>query len=111
MSDVRVPLAPMLAAFGVAATVRRPHPDPPVEATGFWTEPQHDEQLPYGSDMATREPRRVFVLQRAGGLTTMPRNTLIDAPEELGGAVVRWRVDGLERVEADAWRVFLVLAR
>jgi hypothetical protein len=38
----------------------------------------------------------------------MPRGTSVVAPEQAGATAKTWKVDGLERVEADAWRVILV---
>lgn len=99
-----------LAAHGVSATVTRPAPDDtPVETTGIWhTAPPEDAQ-PYGTDFRRREPRRILALPRAD-LPTMPRGTTISAPETIGGTAKTWTVDGLERVEADTWRVLVTLA-
>ena len=40
----------------------------------------------------------------------MPRGTLITAPEQTGGEVLRWLVDGTEREETDHVRVRVVPA-
>jgi hypothetical protein len=39
----------------------------------------------------------------------MPRGTLISAPETLDGDTKTWRVTGLERTEADHWRVLVTV--
>ena len=108
MSDLRVPLAHALAAFGVPATVTRPAPDnTPIVTTGFWVSPL-DEARPFGTDFQRREPRRVFVLPRAT-VPTLPRGTTVLAPQMAGGAIVTWKVDGLtEAVDPDHWRAMLV---
>jgi hypothetical protein len=53
----------------------------------------------------------VLSLPRTADLATMPEGTFIDAPEQAGGASVRWRWDGLEQAEVDCWRVIVVPAR
>jgi len=96
------------AWHGVTATVTRPAPDDtPVSTTGIWSpfSPQQDDQ-PVGTDFRRREPRRVMALPRAD-LTNVPRGTSVVAPESPGGTDKTWVVDGLERVEADTWRVIL----
>lgn len=111
MADARVPLDLAFDAFGLPVTVTRPAPDTsPVATTGVWLAPLLDERLPAGSDLQRREPRRVMAIARTSVLTSMKRNTLVSAPEELGGPDVLWRVDSLDRVEFDHWRVVLVVA-
>jgi hypothetical protein len=80
---------------GVDATVTRPFPDTtPITTRGVWVAPM-DESQPYGTDYRKREPRRVLALPRAD-VPTLPRGTVIVAPEAPGGANVNWRVDGLD---------------
>ena len=116
MGDVRVPVGPVVDAFGLPATVTRPSPDTtPIVTTGVWipeletgtghakfTEPQ-----PYGSDFRKREGRRVMCFPRAA-VPTLPRGTTVVAAEEAGQAAKTWSVDGLERVDADWWTAILV---
>ena len=94
-------------AHGVAATVTRPEPDTaPIVTTGIWLPPREESQ-PYGTDFQRRDPRRVFVLPRADA-PTMPRGTIVLAPERTGGPITIWRVDGLEHAaDPDYWRVLL----
>lgn len=112
MADARVPMDLALDAFGVPATVRRAPPnETPLPTTGFWIRPLHEEQLPVGSDLQQREPRRVFVMKKTAAFASLKRGDLIDAPEELDGPVVRWRVDGFDQVDSDCWRPIVVFAR
>ena len=98
-----------LSAHGVPATVTRPAPDNlPVVTTGIWLTAPQDEPRPYGTDFQRREPRRIFVLPR-DVLPTIPRGTQVSAPDKAGGTVLTWQVDGVDRTEADHWRVLLVV--
>ena len=108
MSAAGVSLDPMLAAFGVPATITRPSPDQtPVVTTGFFIRPLHEEQDPIGVNRRRLDPRRIFVTKRTTALATMPTNTLIVAAEHEDNPRT-WRVDGLEEVDADCWRVVVV---
>lgn len=103
-------LSLVMAAHGVSATVTRPAPDStPVSTTGLWLTTPQDEAQPYGVDISRRDPRRVLVLPRAD-LSSVPRGTSISAPEVLGGAAKTWRVDGIDQVQGDHWRVLVVPA-
>ena len=99
-----------LGAHGVPATVTRPAPDDtPVVTTGIWiTTPLEDPQ-PYGMDFQRAEPRRVMALPRSA-LASLPRETVIVAADTIGGATKTWRVDSLDRTDADVVRVILVAA-
>src|SRR5450759_5471195 len=104
-SDFRVPMDPIFAAFGVPVTVTRPAPDDdPIETTGVWVEVAELEG-PSGLAFQRKEPQRVLALLRSQA-PTMPRGTQVLAPESLGGPVKGWRVDGLERADADHHRVY-----
>lgn len=108
MADHRVPVAPLLAAFGVAATVTRPAPDnTPIATTAIWLGAEEDSQ-PYGTDFTRREPRRLLTLSRAA-LPTLLRGSLVEAPEVAGGTVQRWRVDGLAQPVDPEWWYALVM--
>lgn len=100
-----------LSAHGVDVTVTRPVPDDePIEARGIWLTPT-TEGLPIGSELTRREPRRVLALRRAD-VPTVPRGTLIVAPEKAGDEdTLEWRVDGFEHYEADHVRVIVVPVR
>lgn len=105
--DCRVSLDPIFAAFGVPVTVTRPAPDDtPIETVGVWI-PSDTPDVPTGSDARRREERKVLGLQREK-VPTLPRGTQVLAPELKGGTVLRWRVDTVERVDADEYRAALV---
>lgn len=92
---------------GVPATVTRPFPDEtPIVTRGIWLTPI-TENAPGGTDFQRREPYRVMALSRAE-IPTIPRGSLIDAPEKSGDATQTWRVDGYERQEADQHRVVVI---
>lgn len=109
MGDLRVPVAPLLTAFGLAITVTRPAPDnTPIATTGIWVGGWVAETQPYGADFRRREPRRRLDVVRAA-VPTMPSGTLIAAPEVKGGAVKTWQFEGFtdEQDDPDFWRVFV----
>jgi hypothetical protein len=96
------------SAHGVPATVTRPWPDDtPVETTGVWRIASLEEPQPYGMDLQRREPRRIFALPRRT-FESVPRGTLIVAPETSDGTAQTWRVDGIERIDPDFLRVIVV---
>lgn len=95
------------AVLGVAAAVTRPGLDfTPITTTVIWgIEPVGDGQ-PYGTDFHRGEPRRTLTIAKAD-VPTMPRGTVIIAPEVEGESAKTWVVDGIERALADQWRVFV----
>ena len=95
-----------LSAHGVDVVVTRPGAAG-IETRGVWLT-TITEDLPVG-DFQRREPRRVMALSRAA-VATIPRGTVIVGPEKAGAdeADRWWRVDGIERVEADHHRVTVV---
>jgi hypothetical protein len=94
---------------GVDATVTRPEPDSePIATKGIWITTT-TEDVPLGVEFQRREPRRVMALRRAD-VPTVPRGTLIVAPEKSGDDAVTWRVEGTERMEADHTRVIVIRA-
>jgi hypothetical protein len=106
-ADLRVPMDPIVEAFGVPATVTRPAPeDTPIETTGVWVSPTLME-MPVGMDLQRAERRRIFSLRR-DAVPTVPRGTLIEAPERESDAVLRWRVNGIEMADADHVRVIVI---
>jgi hypothetical protein len=106
-SDLRPMMGPIFDAFGVPATVTRPAPDDtPIETTGVWIEVAEME-VPLGLAFQRKESQRLLTLMRAE-VPTVPRGTTVLAPETLGGAVLRWRIDGLERADVDQHRVYVI---
>ena len=97
-----------VSAHGLPVTVTRPAPDDaPISTSGIWVSPT-TEDFTSGLDVQRRAPRRVLVLTKAA-VPTVPKGTLILAPETAGGRTRAWRVDGVDRVEADHHRVVIVL--
>lgn len=107
MTDIRVPLGPIFDAFGVPATVTRPAPDDtPIETTGVWVSPAVLD-VPAGFDLQRADRRRLLSLRR-DEVPTVPRGTVIEAPERDADDVASWRVDGIEAMDADQVRVLVV---
>ena len=97
-----------LAAHGVPITsITRPMPDnePIVGVRGIWLPPLVEDP-PVGRELQRREPRRVLVLRRAD-VPTVPRGTVIVAPEKAGDPDSTWEVDGTDRLEADRVHVIV----
>lgn len=107
MQDLRVPMDPILSAFGVPATVTRPGPDDdPIETAVVWITPEPADVPPGGSFQAV-EPQRMLGIDKAT-VPTVPKRTRIAAPEVLDGPVKNWLVDGTDRVEPDMVVVVVV---
>ncbi|MGE3175917.1 MAG: hypothetical protein AB7O32_00490 [Vicinamibacterales bacterium] len=99
--DLRVPMDPILAAFGVPATVTRPAPDDaPLDATVVWLSPEA-AGVPDGDPAFSRVDPKRFAAVSYAEVATIPRLTQVEAPETLDGPVLLWRVDGTVRVEPD----------
>lgn len=108
MSDIRVPLDPILSAFGVPVTVTRPAPNnTPISTTGVWMTPESVD-VPIGVEFQRRDQRRVMALPRSA-VPTVPHRTVIVAPEKQGGASKTWVVDGTDSEDLELARVLLVL--
>lgn len=97
-----------LAVHGLPVTVIRPAPeDTPIETRGIWLT-FVTEESPIGNEFTRRSPVRIMALSREA-VPTIPRGTLIRAPEKLGAADVKgWIVDGLDRLEADHHRAIVL---
>jgi hypothetical protein len=91
-------------ALGVDVTVTRPFPnEAPIEARGIWVTPLTQDAG--GVEFTRKEQRRVIALLVAE-VGTVPRGTVIVAPEN--GTTYGWRVDGIEKVEAEHVRATVV---
>lgn len=103
----------ILRAFGVEATVTRPAPDDePIETTGVWL-PRDSEMFPQGGEWPRRDQLRVIAFD-VDAVPTLPRGTLIDAPERKGGSSRIWVVDGpagMHDIDADQRKVIVRLNR
>lgn len=98
------------AAHGVDATVTRPAPDnAPIATKVIWVlEPVGDGQ-PFGTDFRRGDPRRVLAIVKAD-VPTLPRGTVVLAPDVDGGTVHTWLVDGIDRALDDQWRAVMKLS-
>lgn len=85
------------AVLGVDVTVTRPGVYLPVATRGIWLPPVVDE-VPFGHELARREPRRILALPRSD-VDSAPRGTVIAAPESPGSVTVTWVVDGLAEAQ------------
>lgn len=95
-----------VSAHGLDVTVT-PLGQAAIATRGIWVLPQVEDH-PVGSDLQRREPRKVLALKR-DIVGVPPRGSVILAPEVVGGAIKTWRVDGIERVEAELTRLIVAL--
>lgn len=105
MQDLRPPLSLAHQVFGVPATVTPPGGSP-ISTTAVWILPQTVE-VPLDSEFQRAERRRILALRR-DQVPAVPRGTVIAAPEVKGGAVLSWRVDGVDRLDAEEFRVLVI---
>lgn len=100
----------MFGTIGVPITVTRPSPDDtPVTTSGIWMALSADETRPIGVDFQHAAPRKVLAIRLDAALPTIPRGSLVLAPDLQGGTVKSWRVDRTDRpYEVDEFRVLLV---
>lgn len=106
MGDARVSMDAVCDAFSVPAIVTPPEDAEPIQTVAFWITPMTEMQ-PRGGDFQRAEERRVLVLRR-DEVPAVPRGTLITCAEMAGAPERLWRVDGIEQVEADHYRVVVV---
>ena len=95
-----------IRAFGLPVTVTLPYADD-IVTRGIWLTPR-TEEIPSGGGVQKTNARHVLALRR-DEVPSVPRGTIIVAPEQAGGADQTWRVDGVESIEGDHYRVSLVL--
>lgn len=92
---------------GVDATVTRPFPDDaPITTRVIWVTATM-EDVPAGLDLQRREARRSLAVRR-DDVPTVPRGTIVLAPEPEGGAAQRWRVENPLRSDTATVRVVVV---
>ena len=77
----------------------------PADITGLWM--THTLEESGGGTFKRGEIRRVIALRRSD-LPTVPRGTILQAPERDGRPIMRWLVDGHELMEADHHRVVVI---
>ncbi len=103
--DLRPDLEAPLAMWALPATVTVPD-GAAVETEAFWLPPKTVE-VPVGNGMVRAEERHVLVLPRAD-VPQVPRGTIVSVAEAEGEDVQEWRVDAMDRVHVDHYRVVVV---
>lgn len=92
---------------GVDATLARPFPyDTPIATRVIW-EASDTEDVPAGTVFSRREARRVAAIRRTDA-DSVPRGSILVAPEAAGQAAQRWRVDGVHQQTPEHVRVTVV---
>lgn len=92
-------------AHGIAVTVTPPG-EADIATRAIWLGPMV-EDLPVGRDINRREPRRIIAL-RLDEVSDVPRGTIIEPSETIGGVSGNWQIDGIESTERDHFRVIVV---
>lgn len=105
MSDERPPVDVLFDALGLAAVVRVER-ERPIDTSIVWLTPRQELQ-PGDSAFYHREGLRLVAI-RTDEVARVPVGTEIDAPEIDGGTSKTWRVDGIDTVELDHVRAFVV---
>lgn len=94
------------SVFGVDVMVLTPDRNTPTAARGIWLT-NTTEDRPGANPFPRKEARRAMALRRSE-VPDLPRNTVITAPGAAGEDEREWRVDGVEQLEAEHWRVVVV---
>jgi len=106
--DLRPAIQSALDAFGLPAVVTPPG-GPSVETTAVWLPPVTVDH-PIGQDLQRAEPKRVLALPYTPGVTSIPRGTVVVVPEMKDAAPASWKVDEVDRVNPDEWRMTVLPA-
>lgn len=104
--DLRVPFDICQDAFGVPGSVTRPAPDDdPIDTVLVWSAPAPID-TPAQADYTRRAARRIIGIS-LDDVPTVPTETIIVAPEALGGDIQTWKVDAIDRLEFDHVRAIV----
>lgn len=103
--DTRPSMESFHRAFGVDVVVSVPW-KADVATRGFWL-PEDMNELPAGGGQQRRAPRKVMVLSKSD-VPELPREALIQAPEQRGGTTKTWKVDTIEHSDTDHVRAVLL---
>lgn len=105
--DLRPSFEAALDAFSLPAVVTPPHL-PSVTTRAFWL-PSTTVEVPAGADLRRAERRRVLALPLAD-VPQIVRNTVVEMAESEDEAAAEWRVDSVDRMDGDHYRVVVVPA-
>jgi hypothetical protein len=94
------------ALFGFPVLVTRPQ-QAGVETCAIWLTPTTDD-FPIGAEFQRRTSKRSLALQRTSEIETVPRGTVVRAAGACGEPEQDWQVDGIDIVEAEHIRVWVV---
>lgn len=94
------------SVLGITVLVTRPDVET-TETLGIWMTPVPEDR-PIGPGFQRRDQRREMAIRRTAEIDTVPTGSVIEAPERSGDEAKRWKVDGVDRTEADHVRVVLV---
>lgn len=101
-----------LSAHGVDVMVTPPG-QIAVTGRGIWMTPSRrtaSDEVHEVHDFTRRDQDRGVMALPRSQFPSVPLGTVVTAPEQQGGTPADWRVDGIERVEADHLRAVLVPA-
>jgi hypothetical protein len=100
----RLALDASMFAHGVDATVTVPS-GAPIVTRAIW-QAGLEEAMPVGRDFQRRDPRRILALPLAD-VPDVPRGTVIVAPLPGTATTRTWKVENVERLEAEQIRVIV----
>lgn len=107
--DTRPDFGDAQSVMGVAGVIRRPEPDStPIDSVVVWLTHQSLLTPDQGMRIGRREPSRTACISRVD-VPTVPRGTILEAPEFEGADVRRWKVEALEAEEYDHVRARVIL--
>lgn len=98
-------MSAVMRAFGVPATVTRPGLAP-ITTTVAWVNDQTDG-MPGGMDLQRSEHLKLMAISLSD-VPTVPKKTVIVAPEIKGGANKNWQVDSTVGRKFDEVRVLVL---
>lgn len=106
MDDLRPTFESPLGSFGLDAVVTPPG-GPAVETRAVWL-PTTTEDYPTAADQRRAEPRERLALP-LDDVPQIPRGTVVTVPKCRGAVATNWKVDEVDRVDDDHYRVVVVL--
>jgi hypothetical protein len=103
-------MSAVLSAFGLEGTVTRPAPDDaPINATVVWL-PVAMGDVPSGMTSSRREKVCMLSVSREE-VPSLPRGSIVEAPEVRDGDVKTWKVDATDLSDAEHIRALVIEVR